>query len=131
MEEIREAVEIKTQAIMYRVNDYIRKPVTYEEEADADNVLLDLAEKVLAVGARMPEKGDLYMQHDIDTPLGQEGLINKGRNDAIDAFTLAFAGMIPEAKETKVHGHELCPECMRHGWNACRDAIIKAIKGDA
>ena len=60
MDKLKEAVEIKRAIALYKVNDNQSRPYSYEEEADADNVLLDLAEKVLAVDGKMPEKIDTF-----------------------------------------------------------------------
>lgn len=94
------------------------------------NTLVDLAESVLSVAGKMPEK----KKHS-DWDCGDAHCIvceDRGYNNAIEECTLAFAGMIPEAKaypfmsspDVNLSAAEV------KGWNACRDAIINSIKGE-
>ena len=104
-----------------------RKQVTWDAESaktynDALNLVLDTCESVLAVWAKMPEKKGFY------------GLAEGNHliDEAIDACTLAFAGMIPDAQYDCDHNGVAFVECTNDyedGWNACRDAILSAMKG--
>lgn len=80
MKEIREAVEI--------LKGYMEHDSLFTDyEKNVLPVLIDLAETVLAVGAKMPEKKKL-------TGLMTSAEANRcGYNDAIYDCTLAFAGM--------------------------------------
>lgn len=112
------------------------------ERLEADKkylkVLIDLAETVLSVGAKMPEKK--HREHNQHLTSGDwwacnycGAMDNCGccdvYNEAIDQCTLAFAGMIPEEKRLVNKMPYIGYNDEITGWNACRDAILSAMKG--
>jgi dsDNA-binding SOS-regulon protein len=98
------------------------------EELNAFIPLLDLAESVLAIAGKVPQR---YSEQELEGLAGDSHLMATSRNDLIDQCTLAFAGMIPDNKQfgEEYDQNSNCDSNYVYGWNACRDAILSAMKG--
>ena len=120
MKEIRDAVGwAKAEVeLLYGYDDVLNK-----NTKEMLNILIDLAEKVLAIGGKMPEKewciGISNHAHKKPSIECKECAYWEGRNDGIDQCVLAFAGMglSEEELENIMWNMDcLCEDCGGQGY---------------
>ena len=120
---VRDAFELLSESIL--LGEFKKT----EKEWESLSVVLDLAESVLAIAGKMPRKKSAEECRCDDALCNHLPILYY--NEALDACTLAFAGMIPDNKQfgEEYDQNSNCDSNYVYGWNACRDAILSAMKG--